>query len=798
MKFLLTRLLLLHLFLSTSMLFGITISVDDYGAAGDGTTDDTTSIQSALDVLKTNGGTLNFTSGKTYIISSGLELLYYPSDKNYLIQSSDKVKAVIKIKDNTAITWGKWGMRLYDSKNITISNICIDANRQTRNPQDETAGTSTIYIYKNCNGTRLNNLLLINSVMDAIYINAVESDSTTFTTDFEMRNCILSNSYRNNMSIIRGQNFKIIACEFNNANGHDPEAGIDFEPNSGGADMGYSNMLVDSCKFKNNNAFGIQLSYSAITCGDTTIKDCIFDDNGGGILVGSKSNTIKDNIFKNFDHINYRDGIVYFHSNLESDDNEVFNNYFYNNSLSSELHLIWFQYNAGEHNRVYDNYFYNYTCGDIGDASANKGTVQYIYDNSDLTDDSMGYWTMDSASSIVDSSDFGQTGTPYNTPVSATGIVDDAVDFSADNKYVKISSKTTLDIKNNMTVSAWIKWNGDNTETYQIVTSKKDDWRFGLTSFSSSTAKLAFSATGDYSSGWTETTRRMISSGTWYKVAVTYDGISTKLYIDGIQVASEVGSGDINDSCANIYIGSFGYETYSFNGIIDEVKIRHDSLTEQEIYDEYAKEKCYTWTLDLDDINGTTVYGSLESDGIDGTAYGSPTFACSQVNQGLDFSTDNKYVKISKTSMDLTSNMSISAWIKWDGTNADTYQIAVGGSADWRFGLMSFDTTSAKFGFYATGTYSAGWLQTSTRAISKGVWHNIAMTYDGSVTKLYLDGIEVASESASGQIGTSSSYLYIGSYSGNTYSFNGVIDDVKIYEHALSSDEIKTYYNITE
>ncbi len=209
----------LYVLLSAVLVFGSTISVDDYGAVGDGITDDTASIQSALNALKLNGGVLNFTSGKTYIISGGLDLLYYPADKSYLIQSSGKVKAVIKIKDGTGNSCGTWGMRLYDSKNITISNICLDGNRQTRNPQDETSGTSLLFIYKNCNGTRLNGLLLINSVMDAVYITAVESDSSTFMTDFEMHNCVLGNSYRNNMSIIRGKNFKIIGCEFHNASG---------------------------------------------------------------------------------------------------------------------------------------------------------------------------------------------------------------------------------------------------------------------------------------------------------------------------------------------------------------------------------------------------------------------------------------------------------------------------------------------------------------------------------------------------------------------------------------------------
>jgi hypothetical protein len=789
----------LCVFFNASLGFGVTINVDDYGAVGDGITDDTNSIQTALDYLKTNGGELNFTSGKTYIISSGLELLYYPSDKTYLIKSSDKVKATIKIKDNTSITWGTWGMRLYDSRNITISNICLDGNRQNRSPQDETSGTSLIYLYKKCDGTKLNDLLLINSVMDGIYITAVESDPTTFIADFEMHNCVVSNSYRNNMSIIRGENFKIVGCEFNNANGHDPQAGIDLEPNSGGADLGYSNILIDSCKFKSNNNFGISMSHNATTCGSSLIQDCIFDDNGGGILIGSESNIIKNNIFKNFTAITYRDGIVYFHSNLYSSYNQVFNNSFYNNSLPVDNHLIWLQYNAGEYNSIYGNYFYNYTCGDIYDASAGRGTTQYIYGNYDLTSCFMGYWKLDLLSPIADESDFSQGGTAYNTPALISGMDGNAVSFSSDDKYIKVPSQDTLDISKNITVSAWIKWDGLNNETsYQIFASKNGDWRFGLTSMTNDSAKLGFYASGEYSAGWTETGSRLISKDVWYKVAMTYDGIAARLYLDGELVAVEDCYGSIAGNYSDIYIGALGNNTYSFNGAVDDLKIRHESLNHQEIYDEYAKEKCYRWTLDIDETDVSYTYGSLEAENSNGTLYGSPKYACSVVKQGLDFSPNDKYVMISKGTMNLSSEMTISAWIKWNGDNSESQQIVVGGAADWRFGLISFDDDTAKFGFYASSPYSGGWLESSSRVISKGQWCNIAVTYDGSYTKLYLNGSEIASESASGQLNSASSYLYLGSYSNNTYSFNGVIDDVRVYEHALNSTEILTYYNISQ
>ena len=55
------------------MIDGAPVNVKDYGAVGDGVTDDTVAIQAAIDYCKTNNAGLSFEGGKTYVISSTLE-----------------------------------------------------------------------------------------------------------------------------------------------------------------------------------------------------------------------------------------------------------------------------------------------------------------------------------------------------------------------------------------------------------------------------------------------------------------------------------------------------------------------------------------------------------------------------------------------------------------------------------------------------------------------------------------------------------------------------------------------------
>ncbi len=575
--------------------FGQIIKVDDYGAVGDGVTDDQPAIQNALDALKLNGGELQFTSGKTYIIELGLTLSHCTADKNYLVTTTGDEKATIKIADSTSITYGHWGIFLQSSKNITIDNLHLDGNRDTRDPKVEKSGTYLIQIYDDCNGLRLNDLILENSVIDNVYITTTNAtDSTKYLSDFEMHNCILRNGWRSNMSVIRGKNFKIIGCEFTNANGlGDPEAGIDFEPNGESSEYGYKDILVEGCTFKNNRRFGITLTnHEDIEVeGRVTIRNNYFENNG--IYLQSDDNVISNNIFRKVDHkpqVNItglkKDGIIVF-SPWQRDDitgTKIYNNYFYDNPLPEGQHLIGLSSTTGPNNEIYSNYQYNNNIeGFISNESPNE---QIIHDNVQLNRKEMGYWSMDDATisnnSINDLSDFEQTGTLHNNPAIVSGKYNEALDFSPDNKYVEVPVEDNLDIAVNMTISAWVNWKGSNGESQQIVVGRGNDWRFGL----DNSGRLGFYGAnngGDtYTGAWTKS-NESIAQNEWTYVTVTYNGLETKIYINGEESSSQTCYGTLGVSSSKIYIGSFSGETYSFNGVIDDVKLYNYALTSEEI-----------------------------------------------------------------------------------------------------------------------------------------------------------------------------------------------------------------------
>ena len=81
-------------------------------------------------------------------------------------------------------------------------------------------------------------------------------------------------------------------------------------------------------------------------------------------------------------------------------------------------------------------------------------------------------------------------------------------------------------------------------------------------------------------------------------------------------------------------------------------------------------------------------------------------------------------------------------------------------------------------------------LVNGTTALPTGAWSHLAVTYGGGFLRLYLNGAQVAQLSQTGSIVTSASPLRIGGNSIWGEYFNGLIDEVRVYNRALSATEI--------
>ena len=72
-------------------------------------------------------------------------------------------------------------------------------------------------------------------------------------------------------------------------------------------------------------------------------------------------------------------------------------------------------------------------------------------------------------------------------------------------------------------------------------------------------------------------------------------------------------------------------------------------------------------------------------------------------------------------------------------------------------------------------------------AILSVLRHHVAGTWDGLTQRLYIDGVQITSQTPGGVIGNAS-YVILSS---QDEPFNGMLDDVRIYNKALSAEEIE-------
>ena len=80
--------------------------------------------------------------------------------------------------------------------------------------------------------------------------------------------------------------------------------------------------------------------------------------------------------------------------------------------------------------------------------------------------------------------------------------------------------------------------------------------------------------------------------------------------------------------------------------------------------------------------------------------------------------------------------------------------------------------------------------------IATGMWHHLVGVYDGSAVMIYVDGMLKNTKPAGGDLWTRNSKLCIGGTERcQATPFRGLIDEIQIFDRALTDDEIKGIYD---
>jgi hypothetical protein len=205
------------------------------------------------------------------------------------------------------------------------------------------------------------------------------------------------------------------------------------------------------------------------------------------------------------------------------------------------------------------------------------------------------------------------------------------------------------------------------------------------------------------------------------------------------------------------------------------------------------------WTLD--EGSGTTVADS-SGNGNDGTIVNNPTWIPGVEGTALEFhglgapGGGGDYIDCGNdASLDITGPISIALWIRPgaddpEGQGTETAPMAKaesGMSPSWSWQVRYGWGSSEPFMGFQFNTTPRTWVYVGEN-LERHEWCHIACSHDGATLKCYLNGLETDS-APMGQITSSSTPVLIGS-DGWGCDWIGAIDDVRIYDHALSAGAV--------
>jgi len=404
------------------------------------------------------------------------------------------------------------------------------------------------------------------------------------------------------------------------------------------------------------------------------------------------------------------------------------------------------------------------------------------------------YWSFDEGSGniVYDASGNNNHGSLINGPKWTQGKIGGALQFDGVNDYVEVPDSESLDITKAITVGAWV-YPRARQSVYDRdgIVIKGGAYYLTITP----SGKVAVHFYGLTSPGYHDS-NQIVPLNQWSHIATTYDSATGKIriYINGSLDREITTSGAINPSTYVMGIGSeWNGRSRFFNGLIDEVRIYNRALSPEEIRFHYSRGGPVGYWK-FDEGSGNIAYDS-SGNGNHGTLVNGPTWTSGKFGSALSFDGVDDYVEIPTTaggSLD-PDVLSVMAWIYVSGETTSVQRIFQRTSCT--YGLFTSSDGLTIYFYVDTGNAGGAWKSVSYTVPSIRKWYHVVGTYDGTSMKLFINGELKAQTSQSYAVNNGGATAYIGSADPTQQFFNGTIDEVRIYNYALTPDEIRLLYN---
>jgi hypothetical protein len=199
----------------------------------------------------------------------------------------------------------------------------------------------------------------------------------------------------------------------------------------------------------------------------------------------------------------------------------------------------------------------------------------------------------------------------------------------------------------------------------------------------------------------------------------------------------------------------------------------------------------------FDENSGSIAYDSTDNSN-DGMIYGVTNWVNGKLGKALSFNGTNNYVNCGdSTDFEFLGDFSVEVWVKHSVNSNQVYMSKWTGAGSGSQWWLGFYNNKACFGVYTTES-TPDWRLAWGTDIADGEWHHVVGVRSGTDIYIYQDGALKGSGApySVNIAGNNVAPLTIGNFNGSSgwWWFNGDVDEVRIWDGALTTDEILYSY----
>jgi Concanavalin A-like lectin/glucanases superfamily len=393
----------------------------------------------------------------------------------------------------------------------------------------------------------------------------------------------------------------------------------------------------------------------------------------------------------------------------------------------------------------------------------------------------------------------GHTATVEGAKWTEHGKYGGAMEFNAaEDDILKIPASAELDFDEEFTLEAWVRPSGEDNHDAPLIDKQEGSGRGYFLYEGGSVSDRPYGAANEEQE--LIHAEDPLSAHTWSHVALTFSGNRTYLYVNGELVDNGAAEPTVTSE-GELEIGGSTDTADYFDGRIDEVRIYNRELDQAEVdYDMEAPIQTpqhgpiAAWSFE--EGKGATVE-DVTGDGHEGTIEGAQ-WVRGKYGEALKFDGEGDAVKVPNSpDFDLTEGFTIESWVRPESASSEWAPILAkeigGGKAAHELAWWLYEGGSSS-NVPSGGTEPTPGKRSEATAedpLPVDVWSHVALTYDGSQVRLYVDGELVDYSSVpAGPPPVTEGELQIGAATEHDDDFAGRLDEVKIYNRALNAAEI--------